>query len=201
MIDTLLAHQAKAHGRSVPAQFDLAPGKYGVLTLHRPSNVDDLATFDRIVEAIGTIGQEIPILFPAHPRTRPMIARSTRAGALIREGALRVVDPLGYVEFVGLLAGSRIVLTDSGGVQEETTILDVPCLTLRENTERPVTITHGTNQLVGTDPARIVDAWRRLRTGTRRRSAPPLWDGQAANRIVAILQSLLPRKPPAKTKV
>ena len=190
MIDTLLAHRARARALNVPARFGLAPRGYGLLTLHRPSNVDDLGTFDRLVEAVAAISGEMPILFPVHPRTRPTIARSSRADALVRDGALRLVDPLGYVEFLGLMDSSRVVLTDSGGVQEETTILGVPCLTLRENTERPVTVTHGTNQLVGTDPARIVRAWRDLRHGAEPRGVPPLWDGRAAGRIVEVLQSM-----------
>ena len=192
MIDTLLAHRTRAREHDVPARLGLSPRRYGLLTLHRPSNVDHEATFERIVTALSTISREIPIIFPVHPRTRPMIARSARAAALVREGALRLVDPLGYVEFLGLMEGARVVLTDSGGVQEETTILEVPCLTLRENTERPVTMTHGTNQLVGTDPTRILDAWRNI-DGGGARTAPPLWDGRAAHRIVDVLSSI-PRR-------
>jgi UDP-N-acetylglucosamine 2-epimerase (non-hydrolysing) len=192
MIDTLLTHRARARERNVPARLGLTPRGYGLLTLHRPSNVDHEATFERIVDALSTISRDIPIIFPVHPRTRPMIARSARAAALVESGALRLVDPLGYVEFLGLMEGSLVVLTDSGGVQEETTILEVACLTLRENTERPVTMTHGTNQLVGTDPSRIVDAWRQVAKGVKG-NAPPRWDGRAAHRIVDVLRSL-PRR-------
>ena len=156
MIDTLLSHRAAARELNVPARFDVAPRHYGLLTLHRPSNVDDLVTFERVIEAVGILSREMPIIFPVHPRTRPMLARSAAASALVANGSLRPVDPLGYVDFLGLMEGSRVVLTDSGGIQEETTILGVPCLTLRENTERPVTLTHGTNQIVGTDPERVV---------------------------------------------
>jgi UDP-N-acetylglucosamine 2-epimerase (non-hydrolysing) len=193
MIDTLLAHRGHARQRGVPAKFGVDPGTYGLITLHRPSNVDDLDVFERLVDAFAAIGDEMPLLFPTHPRTRPTLERSPRAAALIRERALRPIDPLGYLEFIGLMEASRVVLTDSGGVQEETTILGVPCLTLRENTERPVTLTHGTNVLVGTDPARIVAGWRELqrRKGTPR--VPPLWDGCAAVRIVDVLRSL-PRR-------
>ncbi|HUE86395.1 MAG TPA: UDP-N-acetylglucosamine 2-epimerase (non-hydrolyzing) [Vicinamibacterales bacterium] len=188
MIDTLLAHRESARQQDVPARFDVTPRGYGLLTLHRPSNVDDLATFERVIEAVATLSREMPIVFPVHPRTRPMLARSARAAALVADGRLRPVDPLGYVDFLGLMESSRIVLTDSGGIQEETTILGVPCLTLRENTERPATITHGTNQLVGTDPARMVAAWRRAEAGATEQRVPPLWDGQAASRIVDVLR-------------
>jgi len=191
MIDTLLAHRARARERNVPAAFGVAPHAYGLLTLHRPANVDDLLAFERLMEAVAAISSEIPILFPVHPRTRPAIERSPGAATLIRHGVLKVIDPLGYVEFLGLMEGSRVVLTDSGGVQEETTILGVPCLTLRQNTERPVTVTHGTNRLVGTDPADIVNAWRQLGKSAGVVSVPPLWDGQAAVRIVDVLRSVL----------
>jgi UDP-N-acetylglucosamine 2-epimerase (non-hydrolysing) len=198
MIDTLLANRARAQAEDIPARFGLRARAYGLLTLHRPSNVDDAPTFDRILEALEKIGRELPILFPVHPRTRPALDRSPRATALIREGALRAIDPVGYVEFLGLMQGSRIVLTDSGGVQEETTIVNVPCLTLRENTERPVTVTHGTNQIVGTDPARIIAAWHTAMAQGRNGGPPPLWDGRAAERIVNVLR-ILPRRQSVRT--
>lgn len=190
MIDTLLAHRERAIARDVPRLLGLVRGGYGLLTLHRPSNVDDLEMFDRLFEGIGAIARDIPLIFPVHPRTRPAVTRSPRAEALVQSGALRLVDPLGYVEFLGLMEASRVVLTDSGGVQEETTILGVPCLTLRENTERPVTITHGTNYLVGRDPARIIEAWRQVVEDPREPRVPPLWDGGAARRIVDVLRTL-----------
>jgi UDP-N-acetylglucosamine 2-epimerase (non-hydrolysing) len=158
-----------------------------LLTLHRPSNVDDEAVFERLIEAIGIIAADRPVMFPVHPRTRPTVARSKAATAMMDAGRLRVVDPLGYLEFLGLMEGSRAVLTDSGGVQEETTILGIPCLTLRENTERPVTIAHGTNRLVGTDPARILQGWHEALSAPPNGGAPPLWDGNAAARIVDVL--------------
>jgi UDP-N-acetylglucosamine 2-epimerase (non-hydrolysing) len=187
MIDTLLAHRERARALDVPAKFDLAARSYTLLTLHRPSNVDNAQVFERLVDAIAVIARDAPIIFPVHPRTRPVVSRSTRAAALVAEGRLRLIDPLGYLEFIGLMEQSRAVLTDSGGVQEETTILGVPCLTMRENTERPITITHGTNRLVGTDPRRILDAWRAL-AATSTYTSPPLWDGQAAGRIARILE-------------
>jgi UDP-N-acetylglucosamine 2-epimerase (non-hydrolysing) len=190
MIDTLLAHRARALELHVPARFGLAERAYGVLTLHRPSNVDHPEVFDRLMRVIGTIAGEVPIVFPVHPRTRPMLARSEAASRMVDAGTLRPIDPLGYLDFMGLMASGRVVLTDSGGIQEETTILGVPCLTLRENTERPVTISHGTNRLVGTDPDRILSAWREVGNGDGPPArTPPLWDGRSAVRIAEVLGS------------
>jgi UDP-N-acetylglucosamine 2-epimerase (non-hydrolysing) len=149
--------------------------------------VDDASAFERLMRGIDIIARDVPIVFPVHPRTRPVVTRSATAAAMVDTGRLRLVDPLGYLDFIGLMERARIVLTDSGGVQEETTILGVPCLTLRENTERPVTITHGTNQLVGTDTARMGEAWARVKASAAAPPAPPLWDGQAAERIADVL--------------
>jgi UDP-N-acetylglucosamine 2-epimerase (non-hydrolysing) len=187
MIDTLLAHRDRARATAAHGALGLAPAGYGLLTLHRPSNVDDAAAFDRLMRGIDLIARDVPIVFPVHPRTRPAVTRSATAAAMVDAGRLRLVDPLGYLDFIGLMERARIVLTDSGGVQEETTILGVPCLTLRENTERPVTITHGTNQLVGTDTSRIAEAWARVKTSAAAPPGPPLWDGQAAERIADVL--------------
>ncbi len=188
MIDTLLAHRERARLLNTPARFGVAPRTYALLTLHRPSNVDDPVVFERLFDALDTISRDVPIIFPVHPRTRPVIARTVVADAMVRDGRLRLAEPLGYLEFVGLMEGSRAVLTDSGGIQEETTILGVPCLTMREQTERPVTITDGTNQLVGTDPCRILEAWRQVATTHSPARVPPLWDGQAASRIGEVLK-------------
>jgi UDP-N-acetylglucosamine 2-epimerase (non-hydrolysing) len=192
MIDTLLSHRERAQALNVPARLGLEPRQYGLLTLHRPSNVDDPETFDRLMRGISAIAREVPIVFPVHPRTRPAVLRSAEAEALIRDGQLRIVEPLGYLDFLSVMQDSRVVLTDSGGVQEETTILAVPCLTLRENTERPVTITHGTNRLVGTDPAKMAGAWEDVKRHEPRSGPPPLWDGHAARRIVDILARVRP---------
>ena len=188
MIDTLLAHRDRARATNVHTSLGLEPGAYGLLTLHRPSNVDDPAAFERLMSAIDLISRDVPIVFPVHPRTRPVVARSTTAEAMVAAGRLRLIDPLGYLDFIGLMERARVVLTDSGGVQEETTILGVPCLTLRENTERPVTITHGTNQLVGTDAGKIREAWARVKQPAAAPPGPPLWDGQAAERIAGELE-------------
>jgi UDP-N-acetylglucosamine 2-epimerase (non-hydrolysing) len=187
MIDTLLAHRAAATALNVPAQHGLERGAYGILTLHRPSNVDDVRVLVRLFAAIAEIARDLPFVFPVHPRTRPTLEQTDVVSRLVADGRLRLLHPLGYLEFLGLMADSRVVLTDSGGIQEETTVLGVPCLTLRENTERPVTVTEGTNRLVGTDPARILDGWRDLAARRPPRRVPPLWDGRAAERIVDVL--------------
>jgi UDP-N-acetylglucosamine 2-epimerase (non-hydrolysing) len=187
MIDTLLAHRDRARALAVHQTLGLAGGDYGLLTLHRPSNVDDPEVFERLIGAIGHVAEDVPVIFPVHPRTRPVVLGSATATSLVRRGRLRLLDPLGYLEFIGLMEHARVVLTDSGGIQEETTILGVPCLTLRENTERPVTVTHGTNRVVGTQPESIVAAWNDVRHHGCAPGKPPLWDGGAARRIVEIL--------------
>jgi UDP-N-acetylglucosamine 2-epimerase (non-hydrolysing) len=186
MIDTLLSHRERARQLEAPARHGVRRGEYALLTLHRPSNVDEPQGFDRLMGAISTIAEDVPVLFPVHPRTRPAVTRSSRASALVSASRLRLLEPLGYHEFIGLMDESAAVLTDSGGAQEESTALGVPCLTLRENTERPITITSGTNRIVGSDPDRIVAAWRDIRSASRPVLRPPLWDGSAAQRIVDV---------------
>ena len=190
MIDTLLEHREHARSLNIPEQYGLTRGAYAVLTLHRPSNVDDPDALSRLLAALDEIANETPIVFPVHPRTRAALVRSPHASALLAGKRFLMLDPLGYVEFLGLMADSRLVLTDSGGVQEETTMLGVPCLTLRDTTERPVTISHGTNRLVGTDPDRILEAWRDMRHGATPARIPALWDGEAARRIVDVLRQV-----------
>ena len=185
MIDTLLKNREKAASSRILDELGLVGGEHAVVTLHRPSNVDDEAIFGRLLDALDVVQAERPVIFPIHPRTRQRLASSPLGRRVDAMKGMRLVDPLGYLEFLRLLSTARIVLTDSGGVQEETTILRVPCLTLRENTERPVTVTMGTNQLVGTDPARIVGAYREaLSRNTDTGPVPPLWDGGASERIV-----------------
>jgi|RhiMethySRZTD1v2_1073278.scaffolds.fasta_scaffold32795_5 UDP-N-acetylglucosamine 2-epimerase (non-hydrolysing) len=191
MIDTLLAFARRADASDVLRRLALEP-PYALLTLHRPSNVDDEATLRRILAALREIGRGMPVLFPAHPRTADRLRRLGEGnGVGAEDGAargLRLVDPLGYLDFLHLQKRAALVLTDSGGVQEETTILGVPCLTLRENTERPITLTRGTNRLVGTDTGRIVAAARRALAAKRRRPPSiPMWDGRAAERIARVL--------------
>jgi UDP-N-acetylglucosamine 2-epimerase (non-hydrolysing) len=185
MIDTLRSHLDRARRLDVPGKLGLAPREYAVLTLHRPSNVDDSRRLRSLFAVLEEIHQELPIVFPVHPRT----AAAMRVHLGDRAPRLRVVEPLGYHEFLGLMADARLVLTDSGGIQEETTVLGVPCLTLRENTERPITLTQGTNRLVGSDPATIRLEVRKILEGNGPTARiPERWDGEAAGRIVDVLE-------------
>jgi UDP-N-acetylglucosamine 2-epimerase (non-hydrolysing) len=188
MIDTLLASRQKAEESTILSRLSVQPQGYAVLTLHRPENVDHPEVLAGILEAVGKISREIAVVFPAHPRTRKQMA----AGSVRTPANLKVTEPLGYLDFLKLTAEAAAVLTDSGGIQEETTILRVPCLTLRENTERPVTVERGTNRIAGTQREGIVNAWRAMRGGAEAAPEPPaLWDGKAAERIVGVLAEKL----------
>jgi len=195
MIDTLLAHRERAGKLGTPAKYGVKSGEYGLLTLHRPSNVDHPETFERLMSAIGRIADDVPLLFPVHPRTRPTLEASPATAALVARKRLHLLDPLGYHEFIGLMAESAVVLTDSGGAQEETTAMGVPCLTLRDTTERPVTVTHGTNRVVGSNPDRILAGWREVSGMRAPHVGPPLWDGRAAVRIADALAAELSTAP------
>jgi UDP-N-acetylglucosamine 2-epimerase (non-hydrolysing) len=189
MIDTLLACRDLCRRSIILNQLGLEGRPFGVLTLHRPANVDDPSVLGGLLGAIGQIQRKLPIVFPVHPRTR----RALEGRDLSAMPGLITVDPLGYLDFMRLLSEARLVLTDSGGIQEETTVLGIPCLTLRNNTERPLTIEQGTNTLVGLDPDRIVlAADRALSDPPRPGRVPDLWDGRAASRIVSSLTSSLP---------
>jgi UDP-N-acetylglucosamine 2-epimerase (non-hydrolysing) len=193
MIDTLLRHRAKAEESRILEREGLERGGYAVLTLHRPSNVDDPATLGRILDAVEAVQRDVTVVFPAHPRTREKLRGFGLWQRVEAMSGLRVGDPVGYLDFLRLMADARAVLTDSGGIQEETTILHVPCLTLRENTERPATVESGTNRIVGQEPEKIVAAWRDIVAGPPPTAkVPPLWDGRAAERIVRILGEALP---------
>ncbi len=180
MIDSLLAQIGRA--RELPLPDGLESGRYAVLTLHRPSNVDSPAGFRRILGAINAIAQRIPVVFPVHPRTASCLHD------VELHPSIRTVEPMSYLPFLGMVARSKLVLTDSGGIQEETTVLGVPCLTMRSNTERPVTCNIGTNILVGTDPRRIQEEADSILDGrSRQGSIPEKWDGRAAERIADIV--------------
>ncbi|HEV3260593.1 MAG TPA: UDP-N-acetylglucosamine 2-epimerase (non-hydrolyzing) [Gemmataceae bacterium] len=184
MIDTLEASRELSQRSSVLRDFGLCEGGYAVLTLHRPANVDDPQVLRGLMAAVERLQRELPIVFPVHPRTRKAL-NGRAAGSTPN---LRLTPPLGYLDFMKLVAHARMVLTDSGGIQEETTVLGVPCLTLRENTERPVTVEQGTNVLVGLDAARIIAAGlKTLAAPPPAKRVPEKWDGRAAARIVDIL--------------
>jgi UDP-N-acetylglucosamine 2-epimerase (non-hydrolysing) len=186
MIDTLFRYRERARESDVLDRLSLAQHRYAVLTLHRPNNVDDEGTLGLLLGAIARIQSEIPIVFPVHPRTRRRL--EALSGLLSPMPGLRLADPMPYLDFVQLMAESRCVLTDSGGIQEETTALGTPCLTLRQNTERPVTVTRGTNRIVGTEPDAIYRAWRDVKEGRwPAGELPELWEGKAASRIVRVL--------------
>jgi UDP-N-acetylglucosamine 2-epimerase (non-hydrolysing) len=190
MIDSLLLQMEHAERSTVREDLGIAGTDYAALTLHRPSNVDDRETFSRIMDALEQIGRRLPIIFPVHPRTRARIEEFGFADRVEHSAGIRLIDPLGYLDFLRLYSGARLVLTDSGGIQEETTALGIPCLTLRENTERPITVELGTNQIVGTDTERITTAaFASLalldvpRDQSTKPRIPPLWDGHTAARI------------------
>jgi len=189
MIDTLLSHLDAFDPARVlpPLGID---GDFGVVTIHRPSNVDDPASASALVQALSTASEVLPLVIPLHPRGRCALAEH----GLMEAPAVTVIEPLGYLDFMSLVKGARAVITDSGGVQEETTVLDVPCLTLRPNTERPITISHGTNRLVSSAglATSLFDA---LHEGHHAAAAgPPLWDGHAGERIALVIDEWMARR-------
>lgn len=192
MIDSLLKYLPGSNKSTIREELGLNEKEYAVVTLHRPANVDNRDTLARILDALEAIGRRLPVVFPVHPRTRKTITESGFAERVGESKHLRMIDPLGYIDFLRLYSGARLVLTDSGGIQEETTVVGIPCLTLRENTERPVTVTAGTNKIVGTDPDKILrEAMAALDQNSRTpQSIPRFWDGQTAGRVLdALVQS------------
>jgi UDP-N-acetylglucosamine 2-epimerase (non-hydrolysing) len=189
MIDTLRAAHPRAEALDMPARLALEPGRYALCTLHRPSNVDDPASLVRLVETLEVIQRQyLAVVWPLHPRTRQRLQATGLNARLDRMARLHVVDPLGYLECLGLSARARLVLTDSGGLQEETTALRVPCLTLRETTERPITVEVGTNTITGSTPARILSCVGDVLAGRYKRGAiPALWDGKAGVRCAEVI--------------
>jgi UDP-N-acetylglucosamine 2-epimerase (non-hydrolysing) len=187
MIDSLMSHKGRFKKPDIWENLFLERGKYIVMTMHRPSNVDEENKLKKVIETIIQFTNDLPILFPMHPRTKKIFEQLN-----IQHPSLHIVDPLGYLEFNFLVESSKLVITDSGGITEETTVMGIPCITLRENTERPETITEGTNELTGTDPIRIKAALEKIMQGTWKEGRiPPLWDGKASNRIIEILGSIL----------
>jgi len=192
MIDTLLKNKAKSDESTILADLGLEAGGYAAMTLHRPSNVDNAEVLARLLDAIDVVQADMPVVFPIHPRTRNNLASLGLAGRVEGMSDLRLLDPIGYLDFLKLTSSARLVLTDSGGIQEETTILKVPCITLRENTERPITAEVGSNIIAGTQSADIIAAYRTVMDGSARTPGiPDLWDGLAAQRIAAIMAEKL----------
>jgi len=192
MVDTLQAQRARALSRDTLTRLGLNPGHYAVCTLHRAGNVDRDEALRELMEALAAVSRMVPLVFPVHPRTRQAMARAGLDATLSEAPDLRLIEPQGYLDFLALTAQARLVLTDSGGLQEETTVLGIPCLTLRETTERPITVEEGTNELVGTRREAILEAVARvLKTGGRRGRIPELWDGHTAERIAVEYDRLL----------
>jgi UDP-N-acetylglucosamine 2-epimerase (non-hydrolysing) len=187
MIDTLLAAKERAMRSPILSKLGVEDRAYALLTLHRPSNVDDPKVLGALLGTLDEIAKKIPIVFPVHPRTRGRIASS---GMAVDPSRWTLIDPAGYLDFMRLTASAKVVLTDSGGIQEETTVLGVPCITLRENTERPVTIDEGTNILAGTKRENILAAFEKAMSGGKSGKVPRLWDGKSAQRIADHLKSV-----------
>jgi UDP-N-acetylglucosamine 2-epimerase (non-hydrolysing) len=185
MIDSLYFHLERARSSRILDSRGLRNQRFGLITLHRPANVDDAAQLQQLLDALQTIARDIPLYFPAHPRTL------ARMNGQARSPHLHILQPLSYIDFVCLMSHSAVVFTDSGGVQEETTALQIPCLTLRNNTERPVTIAEGTNRLAGTTKESILTAWRDLNARPQSGRIPDLWDGKAAERCVQAIRTAL----------
>jgi UDP-N-acetylglucosamine 2-epimerase (non-hydrolysing) len=192
MIDTLYAELEAAKALGMPERLGLKAKGYGLVTLHRPSNVDDPAVLRSLFGLLRELGETLPLVLPLHPRTAAAVNHAGLASLLDAPERLRVIDPLPYRENLGLMASAKVVLTDSGGMQEETTVLDVPCLTLRENTERPVTLTLGTSRLVGNSPEKIREGFRDAKAGRwPSGQSVPLWDGHAGERVAGAIADWL----------
>lgn len=184
MIDSLRRHLDQAMKSNVRERLGIKEDRFGLITLHRPANVDNETQLAEILGALQLISESVPLYWPMHPRTRARIENS----AIKPSDRIRISEPLGYLDFLCLQAQSAVVLTDSGGIQEETTVLGVPCLTLRDNTERPVTIECGTNRLAGRRKETILDAWQKTLADPHKGRIPPLWDGQAGPRCLAAMR-------------
>jgi len=187
MIDTLLRFKKTAEKSDILMRFSLKEKEYALLTMHRPTNVDHQQTLKEILKGLKEISQDIPIILPIHPRTEKMFCKYR-----IQTNFLKIIPPLGYLDFLRLMLGARFVLTDSGGVQEETTVFRIPCLTIRKNTERPITVSEGTNTIVGANRLRMVKEVKRILAGKAKKGKiPTRWDGKAAKRLCKILCNIL----------
>lgn len=192
MIDTLLDNVEHSKANPILEKMGVRPKAYAFMTMHRPSNVDDKAVLDGLLGAFDHIQKKIPIVFPAHPRTVKMIKEFGFGPRFEAMTGIKVCEPLDYHQMLKLNVNSRFALTDSGGLQEETTVLGIPCITMRNNTERPVTVEVGTSEVVGNDPAKIVDAAERILAGKWKKGGiPEGWDGKSGTRIVAVLERFL----------
>ena len=198
MIDTLLSCLPRARTSGTVASMGLEPRKYAVMTVHRAANVDDRATLERLIDALAQVQERLPVVFPTHPRTAKQLQAFGLDARVDAMPNVRRVGPQGYLEMIDLVAHAAVVLTDSGGLQEETTALGVPCITLRDETERPITVSEGTNVVVGTDTARITEALADVLAGAAKHGrCPSLWDGKTSERIVEILRRELRTWVPA----
>jgi UDP-N-acetylglucosamine 2-epimerase (non-hydrolysing) len=187
MIDTLRQIEPRAESSQILSSLGLQRGSYGLLTLHRPENVDDPTLFKELWNVMEDVSASVPLVFPVHPRTRAKLADI----GMNENGRIRLIDPIGYIDMIALIKNAKLVLTDSGGLQEETTVLGIPCLTLREQTERPVTVDVGTSEILGHNREKIMDAVQRVVRGEwKKANIPNLWDGKAAERIADIIERL-----------
>ena len=189
MIDSLVYFLEKAKKSNILNKLNINSDEYALVTLHRPSNVDVKENFEKLLNAFSEVEQDLKIVFPIHPRSRKMLSNFGLDEKISSMKNLKLLDPIGYLDFMKLMHGAKLVLTDSGGIQEETTFFGIPCITLRENTERPVTIDVGTNILVGSDTDLVISEAKKVINGEAKKGQiPELWDGKAAERIVSIIE-------------
>ncbi len=200
MIDSLVHFMPRAHESSVAGSFGVADGGFSLMTMHRPANVDNADGLKALVEILERVSSKMTVVFPVHPRTRLRMEEFGLKVAVEALDNVRLIDPLGYLEFLDLMSRAAVVITDSGGIQEETTFLKVPCLTLRDSTERPVTVELGTNQLLPLEPQIVFKAFQEVCERPPSGEIPPLWDGSAAERIVEVLRDIANHKSRSSTR-
>ena len=184
MIDSLLNHSEKSEKSKIHERFEITKGDYALITMHRPSNVDYEEVLSEIIDALETVSEDMPVVFPAHPRTTNMMAKFGLDNRINNNPNFVMNEPLGYLDFLALMKYAKAVITDSGGLQEETTALGIPCITIRENTERPITVEQGTNAIVGNSKENIIREWKNIvKTGGKKGRIPEMWDGKTSQRI------------------